>query len=177
MNIDGVFTNDLVIESACIDRMQEEIDAVKLEMFPDTANATIDDWKRTRGVDASSDAPLEEQRNAVVAKERAEGARKKEDFYAMANALGYNTWIDETTPVPYIRLVDGEFIGFIVGYSIVGQGVICDGDSHRQNTISCYGTHVSGQTGNDDEKRIALRLQALLNSSHTFGTNFVFMDE
>jgi hypothetical protein len=174
MDISGIFYQDLSIEGLCIDRTQVLIDQIKNEMFPDTAVDTIEDWIRTRGALVSPSESLVVKRNAVVAKERSEGARTKAQFYAMAEALGFNKYIDGDTPAPYIRLVDGEYIGFIVGYSLVGADTIGD---DNQYAVSCYGTYVSGSTGTQEEIDRATQLQDLFNNSRALGTSFVFIDE
>jgi hypothetical protein len=177
MDIRGEFNSDLAVEGLALDRMQAKVDALKLEMFPDTAVDTINDWTRTRGVNIAQTAALQEKRDAVVAKERSWGARKAEHFYAIADALGFYNY-NETPSAPYVRFVEGEYPGFVVGYSIVGVDVICDDSpGHCRYTVSVYGTHVSGSTGDASEIARANQLQALFQNAHTLGITFVFIDE
>jgi hypothetical protein len=168
MDIRGVFNSDLITESLALERMQGRINNLKPQMFPDTATTTLPDWIRTRGAIVSDTASIEDKRAAVIAKERSFGARKKSDFYQIGKALGYNTYVDSSTPIPYIRIVESEFLGFIVGYSIVGIDLIRDdGVSNSRYSISVYGTSVIEDA----------QLQALFNNAHILGTAFVFINE
>jgi hypothetical protein len=165
--IGGVFDSTLQIQGSAIDRLDALVTDLIPEMFPDTAVKSLPDWERTRGVYSAANASTSERQAAVAAKEASLVARKKEDFYGIAKALGFNKWENESTPAPNILIEDGLYLGFIVGYSIIGKDVLYDGSAEfNQNTITVRGHNVSSN----------VQLQALFNSARNQGTHFVFTD-
>ena len=167
MNIGGEFNIDLENETKVIDRLKTDLEAVKVELFPDTAVNSISDYERTRGIVPLSNSTLNERRSVVVAKEASGGARKFEHFYAIAAALGYNDF-NINPSAPFILITDGNYLGFTVGDSIVGEDCVGDDSfGFNKNAISVDGTNVESD----------LSLQTAFESARLVGTTFVYKNQ
>jgi hypothetical protein len=177
LRIGGVYESDFDIEAACLDRLQSDLDSLALEMFPDTAVDTISDWENRFGITPGSGDTLAIRRAALVAKLRSRRCRRKPDFFSVAQGLGFNQYVDGATPAPWVQIVDGQFLPFLCGRSIVGRDILYDGlAAHRLTTVTVTGTHVSGGTGNATEIARALCLQAFFEAARTRGTSIVYVD-
>ena len=91
----GVHELDQLVEGALLDRVQQRIQDLSLEMFPDTCSETIDRWEERYGIIPNQLLNLQQRRALVIAKKNARGSLSKPFFIQLAANLGYDVTIDE----------------------------------------------------------------------------------
>ena len=94
----SIFQGELAVVAAAFKRANDNAAALKDEMHPETATASIADWERNYGLTPGPDDPLQTRRQRVVAKMNAQGGLSRQYFIGFAASLGYAITIDEYEP-------------------------------------------------------------------------------
>ncbi len=99
LDLGGVFDADITIEGKYLDNLTASADTLLAEMFPDTANVTIDDWERVYAIVPPDGATLAQREAAALQKVRANlGYLTPAYFVSLAAAVGYTITIEELPP-------------------------------------------------------------------------------
>lgn len=100
LEMDGEHDPDQILEARQLDRAQGNGEALRVEMFPDGAEALLSAWERVCDIAAAEDEPLQYRRDNVVRKLRERGGLSIPYFLGLAQALGYIAEIVE--PMPFM---------------------------------------------------------------------------
>jgi uncharacterized protein YmfQ (DUF2313 family) len=98
VTLGGVFEDDITLEGAALDAVQERAVDLLNEGRPDIADELLADWERVWGLTPEAEDSLAWRQLKLLAKIRLGGGLNKEYFSNLAAALGYTVTILEDIP-------------------------------------------------------------------------------
>ena len=110
-----VHAGDCAVEGAAFDECSANIDALMLELFPDTASLSLPDWERVYAL-LFPPPSTAARRNAILAAMNATGGLSAAYFIRLAANLGYTITVTPGGDIPLFKC-DHSKCGDILGGS------------------------------------------------------------
>lgn len=95
---DDLFDAEMALQGDLLDATERKIKELLVELFPNSADATIDEWESRLNVKSNSGDSLTVRQNRVAAKFSETGSLTEAYFILVAEKMGFTITIEQLQP-------------------------------------------------------------------------------